>query len=162
MSYRCTMDALDKRQIAGLVKAGRAAKGYTQQELADRTGITLRSVQRIENGDVLPRTYTLRLLEEQLGIDLSVNVTAAPTGEPIESTGATLTREELDAVPSQQPGLSKGRKWILTICLGLLLLLLTTAYLAQSAHWPETDFERLLLWSGVLAVYSGILWKIWK
>lgn len=151
------MDSPDKQRIGGLVKAGRAAKGYTQQELADRTGITLRSVQRIENGEVVPRLYTLRLLEQQLGIEFAVNGSAIPNGVLSEGSGA-----ESKPVSSRHRGWSNGRKWIVTISLGLLFLLLTTAFLAQSARWPETDFERLLLWSGVLAVYSVILWKVWK
>jgi hypothetical protein len=40
--------------------------------------------------------------------------------------------------------------------------LLTMAFLAQSARWPEITFERLLLWSGVLVAYTGVLWRVWK
>jgi transcriptional regulator with XRE-family HTH domain len=142
------MDIPDKKTIAGLVKTGRAAKGYTQQELADRTGVTLRSIQRIESGEVVPRAYTLRLLEEQLGIVFG-GAAVSGVSEPV-------------VAPGRGPGWSRGRKWIVTIGLALLLPLLTGAYLAQAVRWPATDFERLLIWSGVLVLYSGILWKIWK
>ena len=139
------MESPDKQRIAALVKSGRATKGYTQQELADLTRISLRSVQRIENGEVLPRLYTLRLLEQHLGVTLAREI-EAPTSEantkPANST--------------------KPKKVILTISVGLILLLLTGAYLAQSRRFPETDFERFLLWGGVLIVYTGILLRIWK
>jgi transcriptional regulator with XRE-family HTH domain len=150
------MESPDKQPIARLVKAGRAAKGYTQQELADLTRISLRSVQRIENGEVLPRQYTLRLLEEHLGIHIGTTAVEMPVEEKAVDGSTSDDRAE------KPRGGSRARKWILTVSMGLLFLLLTGAYLAQSARFPETDFERLLLWSGVVVVYTGVLLKIWK
>lgn len=160
MSYRCNMDALGKTEIAALVRTGRTAKGYTQQELADRTCVTLRSIQRIEKGDVLPREYTLRLLEQQLGITIGTGTTPVQNIGPGARSEAKVIRD--GDIPARDRQWSKGRKWILTGSLGLLIPLLTIAFIAQSARWPETDFERILLWSSVLIVYSAILWKIWK
>ena len=145
MSYRCIMESLDKQRIAELVKSGRATKGYTQQDLADLTRISLRTVQRIENGEVLPRLYTLRLLEEQLGVQFA----QVTENLPRDTNGKTIRS-------------ARSKRVILSVSLGLLLLLLTGAYLAQSTRFPETDFERLLLWSGVLVGYTAILLKIWK
>jgi transcriptional regulator with XRE-family HTH domain len=159
------MDQLSKQEVAGLIKEGRIAKGYTQQELADLAKISLRSVQRIENGEVLPRQYTLRVLAEHLEITLKPPVREggrarenmphdAPATDAIAGNGAT-------GLP-QSAGLSKTRKWILTVASGTLLLLLTGAFLSQSAHFPETDFEGFLLWSGVIGVYAIALFRIWK
>jgi transcriptional regulator with XRE-family HTH domain len=139
------MESLDKQRIAELVKSGRATKGYTQQDLADLTRISLRTVQRIENGEVLPRLYTLRLLEEQLGVQFA----QVTENLPRDTNGKTIRS-------------ARSKRVILSVSLGLLLLLLTGAYLAQSTRFPETDFERLLLWSGVLVGYTAILLKIWK
>ena len=50
------MYQLTKKDIANLIKEGRAIQGYTQQELSELTGISLRSIQRIENEEVLPRS----------------------------------------------------------------------------------------------------------
>ena len=41
----------------------------TQKELSDKTGISLRTIQRIENGKVTPRAYTIRKIEKALGIN---------------------------------------------------------------------------------------------
>ncbi len=46
----------------------RKLRGLTQQELADQTGVSLRTVQRIEKGEVSPRPYTLRQLKQALDI----------------------------------------------------------------------------------------------
>src|SRR5579863_9589337 len=71
VSYQPMMGELSKQEIAALVKEGRSAKGYTQQELADLAKLSLRSVQRIENGEVLPRSYTLRMLAQHLNFPIS-------------------------------------------------------------------------------------------
>ena len=47
----------------------RKAKGLTQQELAEQCKISTRTLQRIENGVVTPRTYTVRTIFAILGCD---------------------------------------------------------------------------------------------
>ncbi|MCH6202008.1 helix-turn-helix transcriptional regulator [Aquiflexum sp. LQ15W] len=53
------------------IKTLRLAKGLTQQELSDQSGISLRTIQRIENGDVKPSLYSLKKLSEVLEVDLN-------------------------------------------------------------------------------------------
>jgi transcriptional regulator with XRE-family HTH domain len=53
------------RKLAGY----RNEKGLTQEQLAERTGINIRTIQRIESGEVTPRTYTLNIILEILGKD---------------------------------------------------------------------------------------------
>jgi transcriptional regulator with XRE-family HTH domain len=54
-----------------IIKELRIAKGMTQQQLADESGITLRTIQRIENGDVKPSLHSLNSLSKILNADLS-------------------------------------------------------------------------------------------
>ena len=53
------------------IKVLRNKKGYTQLELAERSGITLRSVQRIENNEVKPSLHSLKVLGKALEVDFS-------------------------------------------------------------------------------------------
>lgn len=46
----------------------------TQEELADKTEVSARTIQRIENGDVDPRAYTLQMIAKALEVDYSVFV----------------------------------------------------------------------------------------
>ncbi|QQT25178.1 helix-turn-helix domain-containing protein [Sphingobacterium spiritivorum] len=48
----------------------RADKGLTQQKLAELSGLTTRTIQRIERGDVIPQGYTLQRIAEALGINI--------------------------------------------------------------------------------------------
>jgi len=147
------MGQVDKEKVAKLVREARTIKGYTQQELSDLSGISLRSVQRIENGEVIPRAYTLRILAEKLGLPESLIQTGPAPQTPATPPTTTATP------PKNQ---NRPRKLILTIGIGLILLLGAGAFLAQSAKFPETDFERFLFWMGVIAVYTLTLLRIWK
>ena len=61
------------------LKELRTKKGLTQQQLADETGITLRTIQRIENGEVRPSFHSLNNLGRVLEADLSeLNQTSDP------------------------------------------------------------------------------------
>lgn len=55
-----------------LIKDLRLKKGVTQEELATKTDISVRTIQRIENGDVDPRAYTLQAIAAALEIDFEV------------------------------------------------------------------------------------------
>jgi transcriptional regulator with XRE-family HTH domain len=44
--------------------------GYSQEELSHLSGISLRTIQRIEKGEVNPRGHTLKALAESLRIEL--------------------------------------------------------------------------------------------
>ena len=53
------------------IKELRLKKGMTQQQLADDCGITLRTIQRIENGEVKPSLHSLNTISRVLEADLS-------------------------------------------------------------------------------------------
>ncbi len=44
----------------------RKAKGLTQEELVEKCNLNVRTLQRIESGEAIPRTYTLKLIFEAL------------------------------------------------------------------------------------------------
>jgi len=51
------------------IKVARSQKGITQKELAEKTGLTERTIQRIENHEVEPSIYSLNKISETLSID---------------------------------------------------------------------------------------------
>ncbi len=48
----------------------RKQKGFTQEELVEQCNINVRTIQRIEAGEVMPRSFTLRTILNVLGEDL--------------------------------------------------------------------------------------------
>ncbi|WP_367331837.1 helix-turn-helix domain-containing protein [Sphingobacterium multivorum] len=138
-----------KEKIALLIKNARINRGYSQQQLADLVKLNLRSVQRIENAEVLPRAYNLNLIARELELDIAV----------LKEEGNISDTAEPDQINNT---FNKPRKLILSIGIGLIGILLIAAFLSQSSGFPETSFELFLLLALVVVVYGIILWTIWR
>jgi transcriptional regulator with XRE-family HTH domain len=57
----------------------RIGLNYSQKELSEQTGLTLRTIQRIENNEVKPSLYSLKVIGEALKTDLSEFVKKSDT-----------------------------------------------------------------------------------
>jgi len=135
-----------KQDIATLIKRARLNRRFTQKELADLAGITVRAVQRIENALVMPRAYTLNALLEQLDISLAdVPQQASPL--------------EVKPAVSKSP---KTTQWILTLGSPILLFIGSYAFILQSPTFPENAFELCVLIFCIGLFYLLLLLKIWK
>lgn len=56
--------------IGKKIKGLRISKGMTQEDLAAKTDLSVRTIQRIENDEVDPRFYTLNLIAKALKVSL--------------------------------------------------------------------------------------------
>ena len=57
-----------------LIKDLRVKRGITQDDLAAKADTSVRTIQRIENDEVDPRSYTLRLIADALEVDYELFV----------------------------------------------------------------------------------------
>jgi uncharacterized Tic20 family protein len=53
---------MNNKDLAQKIRMLRNRKGYSQEELAEKTGLSLRTIQRIENGETEPRGDSLKRL----------------------------------------------------------------------------------------------------
>ena len=58
-------------EFGARLKEIRTSLNCSQKELSEQTGLTLRTIQRIENNDVKPSLYSLKVIGEALNTDLS-------------------------------------------------------------------------------------------
>ncbi|WP_298732353.1 helix-turn-helix transcriptional regulator [uncultured Chitinophaga sp.] len=68
-------------ELSQRIISARQQKGLTQEELAERSGLSIRTVQRIESGESVPRSFTLKALAgalEQSYEQLTVKETPTP------------------------------------------------------------------------------------
>lgn len=135
------MERTNVNDLARLVKEHRLKKRYTQQELADCTGISLRSIQRIENAEVLPRMYTQNVLAAQLGFSFA-------------------EQEQLGQGPAIQ--LNHNQKLVLTFGIAVLLILLACSFVFQSSTFPESLFELTLFIAAFIALYTTLMLAVWR
>ena len=53
------------------LKELRTSLNFSQKEISKQTGLTLRTIQRIENNEVKPSLYSLKVIGDALKIDFS-------------------------------------------------------------------------------------------
>jgi len=92
-----------------LIRELRIKKGITQEDLASCTKLTTRTIQRIENGDVDPRAYTLKMIANALDVDIRLFT-------------------EVDSEEKEEAIRENKRNWLVLLHLsGLFLLVFPTA-----------------------------------
>jgi transcriptional regulator with XRE-family HTH domain len=141
------LSSLTREQTAMLVREGRLKKALTQKELSGLAGISLRSLQRIENAEVLPRFYTWRRLAEHIDLDLTLEYQSSPVSESVP------------VIPIKG---NLPRKWILSISSLVVIVLSFSAYVIQSPTFPETLFETLNMVLFGCIIYAVIIYHVWK
>jgi transcriptional regulator with XRE-family HTH domain len=87
-----------------LIRELRQKKGLTQEDLAAKTDISIRTIQRIESGEVDPRAYTLQSIAAALEVDFEML-----------SSSETQTDKALD---------KESSRWLPLLHLSGLLLLI--------------------------------------
>lgn len=142
------MNPNQKQMIANMVKEGRLAKGLTQKELSGLSNISVRSIQRIENAELLPRSYTLKTLAGVLDLPF----------EKLQSVSSDTEAPEQPQVRDK----NTTQKIILSIGTGIIIILLALAFIAQSGRFPETQFEFLNFSVVVMVVLTAVLLLIWR
>ncbi|MFD0796195.1 helix-turn-helix domain-containing protein [Maribacter chungangensis] len=60
---------MQQPELGNKIIALRKQKGFTQEELVERCNINVRTLQRIENGEVSPRSYTIKTILSALDHD---------------------------------------------------------------------------------------------
>ena len=132
-----------------LIKDLRIKKGMTQEELADKTEVSSRTIQRIENGEVDPRVYTLQMIAKALEVDYNLFIENEPDEE-----------QEIQRV--------NATNWLgLLHISGLIPLIFPTVLIwnhkksivkGMSEHYRDVISFQLKVWVGILAG-SWIYWK---
>jgi len=73
VTFKSLIFELKKKIETGeLIKELGIKRGMTQEVLADNTEVSVITIQRIENGEVDPRAYTLQMIAKALEVDFSM------------------------------------------------------------------------------------------
>jgi len=81
--------------IGKQIKLARQQKKLSQQELASKCNLNIRTIQRIENDEVDPRPYTLRIISEVLEVSFMRNNEEAEQKELIRLRGVFERRKQI-------------------------------------------------------------------
>ena len=119
------------------LKELRTSMNCSQKELSEQTGLTLRTIQRIENNEVKPSLYSLKVIGEALKTDVSDFVKKSET-KPYEFN-LTLKITDMNQFLNDLKTLVKNH-WK-TIFIIILVVYLFTSY---------TDIK-----AGIMDAWSG-------
>lgn len=134
------------------LREGRLSKGLTQKELSERSNISIRSIQRIENGELIPRSYTLKTLAGILELSFEEFMASA------RRQNFAISDKDIET----HPGFNTPQRLVLSVGICLSIIFLAFAYIVQSADFPETTFELLLFLVAVLAAITAALYLLWR
>lgn len=79
-------------EIHKKIALARKKKGLTQEQLAEMTNITVRTIQRIENGKNIPRTFTIKTIATALGCTFDELVNQFQNDGALENSQITKNR----------------------------------------------------------------------
>ena len=85
---------------AARILAIRKSKGLSQEVLAEKSGVSLRTIQRVEQGDTVPRGYTLQALAAALNVPLEAFRPEPEAAAPVAETVLPLPTR---AAPTAHP-----------------------------------------------------------
>jgi transcriptional regulator with XRE-family HTH domain len=124
-------------EFGARLKEIRTSLNCSQKELSEQTGLTLRTIQRIENNEVKPSIYSIKAIGEALKTDLSEFVKTSET-KPYEFN-VNLKITDMNQFLNDLKALVKTH-WK-TIFVIILVIYLFTSY---------TDIK-----SGIMDAWSG-------
>jgi len=116
---------MNAKELGFRIQELRKQKGMTQEDLAEKTGLSVRTIQRIESGEVDPRSYTLNQIAEALGVDI---------------TDLTSEKEPEHG----KPGKSAARIWLTLLHLSGFFVLLVPPliiWILKKDEIPEMDLH---------------------
>ena len=153
---------MDQIKIGKFILNCRKEKGITQEQLAEKLGVTSKSISRWENGRTMP-DYTLL---KDLCNDLDININELLSGEKIK---------EIDYVNKSEENLIKLRKQIdkrkklLTIISYIFMAIIIIAFILNivlnrifldDRHWNIIRYT--FLYSGIILVIVSIILELFK
>ena len=151
---------IDQMKIGAFLRDLRKEKGLTQEELAEKFGVSSRSVSRWENGNTMPELGILVELAEFYEVDIKEVIDGERKSETMEKE----TRETLKKVADYaevEKKLVVRRKCIVTF-VGTAMFAL--CIVLGSVLFPKLPVDSFLrsdgLWLGIGILGLVILWGI--
>lgn len=151
---------------ADRIIAARKSKGFSQEVLAERSGVSLRTIQRVEQGDTTPRGHTVLALAEALEVPLEVlqselEIKHELEVQPVAEAPAAVPRLRADPQFLQLLNLSALSFLLLPLLNILVPLLLWRARRHDTEHVAEVGRRVVgfqILWQvGCFFVYMVLL-----
>ncbi len=143
---------MDQIKIGRFIAQERKQKNYTQRQLADRLGISDKTISKWERGNGFPEVSLLLPLCEEL--DISVNELL--TGERVSDTEYRKKAEENMVNLVKEAQESKKKIILSALVAGLVIVAATPLFVVSGAVPMENWLRILLIIIGMVVIVVGI------
>ena len=129
---------MQQPELGRKLTALRIAKAFTQEELVEKSNVSVRTIQRIEAGEVQPRMYTVKILLEALGESHELFLTTQTKVMETQKTSLPTTNRNTLLV-----AMIAGSIYLIA---EIILGTLDIAWFADEGHW---GFKMNTIYTGV-------------
>jgi len=151
---------IDQIKIGRFLRELRKEKELTQEQLAEKFGVSSRSVSRWENGNTMPELGILVELAEYYGVDIKEIIDGERKSESMENEEKETLRKVADYAEVEKK-LVVRRKCIVTFVGTLMFALCIMIGYIVFPKLPEESFLRSDgLWLGIGVLGLVVLWGI--
>lgn len=153
---------MDQIKIGKFILNCRKEKGITQEQLAEKLGVTSKSISRWENGNTMP-DYTLL---KDLCNELDININELLSGEKIKGNDY-MNKSEENLIKLREQ--IDKRKKLLTIISYIFMAIIIIAFILNivlnrifldDRHWNIIRYT--FLYSGITLVIVSIILELFK
>ena len=151
---------IDQMKIGKFLKELRKEKELTQEQLAEKFGVSSRSVSRWENGNTMPELGILVELAEYYGVDIKEIIDGERKSESMNQEEKETLRKVADYTETEKQ-LVVRRKCIVTFVGTMAFALCIMIGYMVFPTLPEDSFLRSDgLWLGIGILGLACLWGI--
>ena len=151
---------IDQIKIGGFLRELRKEKELTQEQLAEKFGVSSRSVSRWENGNTMPELGILVELADYYEVDIKEIIDGERKSEIMKKEEKDTLRKVADYAEAEKKLVVK-RKCIVTFIGTMVFALSIVAGYMVFPKLPEDSFLRSDgLWLGIGVLGLAFLWGI--
>jgi len=119
---------MQQPELGKQLTALRKEKNLTQEELVEKSHVSVRTIQRIESGEVMPRLSTVKILLTALG----------ETYESFSSKSNQVMETQKSIVPGRTPVLAAAMAGAVYLVCQIVLATLDVAWFTSKGEWAAT------------------------
>ena len=151
---------IDQIKIGGFLRELRKEKELTQEQLAEKFGVSSRSVSRWENGNTMPELGILVELADYYEVDIKEIIDGERKSEIVQKEEKETLRKVADYADAEKKLVVKRRCIVTFIGTLVCALSIMVGYIVFPIL-PEDSFMRSDgLWLGIGVVGLVLLWGI--
>lgn len=148
-------------ELGQIVARLRKEKGYTQEELVEKCNINVRTIQRIESGEVTPRVSTLRIIFEAMGE--TYRHESEEENQQLAPLFSKKGFEQLFQLKKTTPGHIFARQlqvaWVLAIASFMMDFVVKSMEFQHAFPWT---FKQDSTWYFVVKIITMLFYLYWQ